>query len=307
MAWTVTYDLDEFRAAAGGFLRARPARHTTLLTVVSSLVAAGSGRYGDQPPVYGWWTGEEADPVSAVQGSVHGPAQGAFLCTPPYPPLLSPLSGEAAQELARILARDREWQITGVNAGRETAETFATAWQRLTGASSSVEQFHRLYRLGDLIPPDPAPPGRARTATTADRDLLITWCEGFARDTGALMGDAAKQVDDKLSHDGITLWELDGRPVACAGISRTVADMARVALVYTPPELRGRGYAGAATAAVSRAARAAGVTEVLLFTDLANPTSNALYQRLGYRPVEDHLLLSFTSADHPVPEQGHPS
>ncbi|ASQ98007.1 GNAT family N-acetyltransferase [Streptomyces sp. 11-1-2] len=294
MAWTVTYDLDEFRAAAGDFLGARPARHTTLLTVVSSLVAGGSGRYGEQPPVYGWW---------AEEGSV----EGAFLCTPPYPPLLSPLPGGAARALARTLAGDGERRITGVNAGRETAETFATAWAGLTGAVSGVEQSHRLYRLSTLTPPDPAPPGRPRTATAADRDLLLTWYERFARETRALMDDVAAQVDDKLSHDGITLWELDGRPVACAGISRTVAGMARVALVYTPPELRGRGYAGAATAAVSRAARAAGVQEVLLFTDLDNPTSNALYQRLGYRPLEDHLVLSFTSAERTVPEQGHPS
>ncbi|MFJ2198306.1 GNAT family N-acetyltransferase [Streptomyces violaceusniger] len=294
MAWTVTYDLDEFRAAAGDFLGARPARHTTLLTVVSSLVAGGSGRYGEQPPVYGWWAGE-------------GSVEGAFLCTPPYPPLLSPLPGEAARALARTLAGDGEQKITGVNAGRETAATFATAWTDLTGARSDVEQNHRLYRLSTLTPPDPAPPGRPRTATAADRDLLLTWYEGFARESRGLMDDVAAQVDDKLGHDGITLWELDGRPVACAGISRTVAGMARVSLVYTPPELRGRGYAGAATAAVSRAARAAGVQEILLFTDLDNPTSNALYQRLGYRPLEDHLVLSFTSAERTVPEQGHPS
>ncbi|MGA6152630.1 GNAT family N-acetyltransferase [Stenotrophomonas sp. NPDC087984] len=294
MAWTVTYDLDEFRAAAGDFLGARPARHTTLLTVVSSLVAGGSGRYGEQPPVYGWWAGE-------------GSVEGAFLCTPPYPPLLSPLPGEAARALARTLAGDGEQKITGVNAGRETAETFATAWTELTGARGDVEQNHRLYRLATLTPPDPAPPGRPRTATAADRDLLLTWYEGFARESRGLMDDVAAQVDDKLGHDGITLWELDGRPVACAGISRTVAGMARVSLVYTPPELRGRGYAGAATAAVSRAARAAGVREILLFTDLGNPTSNALYQRLGFRPLEDHLVLSFTSAERTVPEQGHPS
>ncbi|WP_432253618.1 GNAT family N-acetyltransferase [Streptomyces sp. HNM1019] len=295
MAWTVTYDLEEFRAAAGGFLRTHPARNTTLLTVVSSLTVAGSDRYGDQPPVYGWWTGGG------------GAVEGAFLCTPPYPPLLSALSGEAARALARTLARDGGLKVTGVNAGRGTAETFAAAWNGLTGAVSTVEQTHRLYRLDALTPPDPAPPGRPRAATTADRDLLITWYEAFARETGALRGDVARQVDDRLGHDGITIWELDGRPVACAGISRTIADMARVALVYTPPELRGRGYAGAATAAVSGAARAAGTREVLLFTDLDNPTSNALYRRLGYRPLEDHLLLSFSSAERAVPEQGHPS
>ncbi|MGV9853298.1 GNAT family N-acetyltransferase [Streptomyces sp. NPDC003442] len=295
MAWTVTYDLEEFRAAVGGFLRAHPARNTTLLTVVTSLTVAGSGRYGAEPPVYGWWTGGG------------GAVEGAFLCTPPYPPLLSALCGEAVRALARTLARDGELKVTGVNAGRETAEAFAATWTDVAGAMSTVEQTHRLYRLDALTPPDPAPPGRPRTATTADRDLLITWCEGFARETGALRGDAAAQVDDKLGHDGITVWELDGRPVACAGISRTIAGMARVSLVYTPPELRGRGYAGAAAAAVSGAARAAGVQEVLLFTDLDNPTSNALYQRLGYRPLEDHLLLSFISAGSAVPEQGPPS
>jgi predicted GNAT family acetyltransferase len=67
--------------------------------------------------------------------------------------------------------------------------------------------------------------------------------------------------------------------------------------VYTPPERRGRGYAGATTAAVSQAALDAGVREVVLYTDLANPVSNALYERLGYRGVEDRVILSF---DPPV-------
>jgi len=75
-----------------------------------------------------------------------------------------------------------------------------------------------------------------------------------------------------------------------------VAGMVRVGPVYTPPEWRGRGYAGAATAAVSQAAVDAGVREVVLYTDLANSTSNALYQRLGYRPVEDRVIFSFEPA-----------
>ena len=80
---------------------------------------------------------------------------------------------------------------------------------------------------------------------------------------------------------------------ARSSVLLTVTGMVRVGSVYTPPAVRGRGYAGAVTAAVSRAARDAGVREVVLFTDLANPTSNALYQRLGYRPVEDRVTFSF--------------
>ncbi len=78
-----------------------------------------------------------------------------------------------------------------------------------------------------------------------------------------------------------------------AGHTREVAGMVRVAPVYTPPGLRTRGYAAAVTAAVSRAVRDAGATDVVLFTDLDNPTSNALYQRLGYRPIHDRVRLSF--------------
>jgi predicted GNAT family acetyltransferase len=72
--------------------------------------------------------------------------------------------------------------------------------------------------------------------------------------------------------------------------------MARVGPVYTPPALRRRGYAGAATAAASQAALDAGARVVVLYTDLANPTSNALYQRLGHRPVEDRVVMSFAPA-----------
>ncbi|WP_432039423.1 GNAT family N-acetyltransferase [Streptomyces cucumeris] len=307
MTWTTTDDLDAFLAAAGGFLRGRPAEHTVLLTVAASLAAAGSGRYGERPPRYGWWRPDPgAGPEPGAGGDGEGSVGGAFLCTPPYPLVLSPLPDEAAEELVRVLAEPGAAHgplppVTGVNTGRRTAETFAAAWERLTGAGAEVEQTQRLYRLGALTPPEPAPPGRARTATAADRALLLTWYEGFARDTGALKGDVSRAVDDRLSHGGITLWEVDGAPVSSAAVSRTEAGMIRVALVYTPPELRGRGYAGAATAAVSRAARDAGAEEVLLFTDLANPTSNALYQRLGYRPVEDHLQLSFTAPGTTAP------
>jgi GNAT superfamily N-acetyltransferase len=77
-----------------------------------------------------------------------------------------------------------------------------------------------------------------------------------------------------------------------APCTRAVGRMVRIGPVCTPPPLRGRGYAGGATAAVSQAALDTGATQVVLYTDLANPTSNALYERLGYRPVENRIVLS---------------
>ncbi len=281
MTWRTTGDVDEFLATAGGFLRADPARNTILLTVAETLRTRGATAFGEADPLFGWWR-----PVDTGVRS-------AFLQTPPHPLLLAEAPGDAAPTLAEVLAAvDRP--LPGVNAGAGTAEAFAATWRRLTGAAATVSRRTRLHRLDELVPPRPAPPGSDRVAAAADRDLLVDWYEAFGREIGEPGGFAAV-VDDALDHGGVILWEVDGVPVSMASRTRVVAGMARVAPVYTLPELRGRGYAGAVTVAVSRAARDAGATEVVLFTDLANPTSNALYQRLGYRPVEDHVVLSFAA------------
>ncbi len=148
-----------------------------------------------------------------------------------------------------------------------------------------------MYRLGTLLPPSPAPEGRARPATRADRALLVAWVEGFADATGQSKSSAAWLVDEGTERGSLTLWESGGTPVALAGRSRMLAGTVRVTLVYTPPEFRGRGYGAAVAAEASRAARAQGAAEVLLFADLANPTSNGVYLRVGYEPVADRLLL----------------
>ena len=276
MAWSTTADLDEYLTAAGEFLEARPARNTVPLTVAARLRARGMAAYGGAGPLFGWWR------------SPDGRTGGAFSETPPFPVLLATMPPQAATTLATELARLGH-QVSGVNGASAAAHAFAAQWQRVTGRCAQVRVRERLFRLGELVPPSPPPPGRARIAGAADHDLIAGWFGEFAREAGTRLGDHA----DQLSYGGLTLWEDGGTPVAAAGISRQVAAMARVAPVYTPPRHRRHGYAAAATATVSQAARDAGATEVVLFTDLANPTSNALYRRLGYRPVEDHVVLSF--------------
>jgi predicted GNAT family acetyltransferase len=126
-----------------------------------------------------------------------------------------------------------------------------------------------------------------------DRELLLHWLKSFHDDLGEPDHDPDKTVSDRISYGGLTLWELDGDPVSLAGASRMESGVVRVAPVYTPPDLRGRGYAGAVTSVVTQAALATGADDVVLFTDVANPTSNGLYQRLGYRPIEDRVVMEF--------------
>ncbi len=193
--------------------------------------------------------------------------------------------------------------LTLVNVPAPAQAASLAAWAAATGGSGAARLRMRLYRLAGLLAPDPLPPGSARVAGDGDRDLLIRWHEEFGReDEAAGHEDASRVVDDRLSYGGLIVWELAGRAVAMAGSTREVAGVVRVSAVYTPPDQRRRGFGGAVTTAASQAALAAGATEVVLFTNLANPTSNALYQRLGYRPAEDRVLLAVDRPGRPAPD-----
>jgi predicted GNAT family acetyltransferase len=281
MAWTLTDSLDDYLAGAGDYLRADPVQHTVELAATERMLVSGADTFGAETPVFGWWRATEPDaPISAV-----------CFHTPPYPLLLSG-AVQAVAPLAAALASRRR-SLPGVNGPAELAEPFAEAWQEQTGVRASVERRSRLYELDQLIPPDPMPPGRARLATQADADLLAAWFTQFALDIGEVHGDPQSGLRDQLSFGGLTLWESDGIPVSMAGHNRPAAGVIRVGPVYTPATLRGRGYGGAVTVAISQAALDRGAT-VILFTDLANPTSNELYARLGYVPVGDRLVLAFS-------------
>ena len=280
MTWTLTDDLGAYLAAAAGFLRSQPVRHTIQLSAVETLRARGASAFGETAPLFGWWR------------SGTGEITAALLHTPPYPVLLTRLPERSAQPLAEALAGCGR-QLPGVTAQQDDAAQFAAAWSRLTGASSQESRRSRLFRLGQLRPTVPGPRGAARVAATADRALLESWLAAFAEEVGERAGRPADIVDERLSYHGLTLWETDGTAVSLAGLHRPAAGTVRVSPVYTPAGHRGQGYGGAVTAAVSQAALDAGADHVVLFTDLANPTSNALYQRLGYRPVEDRVVLRF--------------
>ncbi|MFE2376443.1 GNAT family N-acetyltransferase [Streptomyces sp. NPDC059398] len=278
MTWTFTRDLDVFLATAEPAAAAHPAENTLVLTITAALRRHGPRFYGDGTPLFGWWR------------SADGTVDGSVVWTPPRPLQVGVVPPEAVPPLAQALG---ERGVTAVNAERGVADALTASWRGRT-----VAQEQRLYRLAELTPPSPCPAGRARTATFADRALLIEWRRAFGRDTGQSADRVESAVDDRLSYGGLSLWEHRGVPVSMAGVTRPTAGTVRVAPVYTPPGLRGRGYAAAVTAHVSRAALDAGMAEVLLFTDLANPTSNGVYQRIGYRPLAERVVV--TGAGRPA-------
>ncbi|WP_327068627.1 GNAT family N-acetyltransferase [Kitasatospora sp. NBC_01302] len=287
MTWTCTEDVAEFRAHAEGFLGEHPAANTVLLTLVHRL-AAGQSVGGDPalPPRLGWWRAGPQAPVTA-----------AFVQTPPHALRLSAMAPERAAELA--LALPEGWSgLSGVAATTAVAEAFAGAWAERFDLTTDVRERLRLYRLGELVLPTVR--GRLRAAGPDDHALLVGWWQAFLTEVGIpAFTPVEESVARRTAEGDILVWESDGadeqvRPVSIAAVSPTLAGMSRIGPVYTPPEERGHGYASAVTAGASTLAIARGAQEVLLYTDLANPVSNSIYQKIGYRPVADNLELSFT-------------
>jgi GNAT superfamily N-acetyltransferase len=294
MAWRLTNDLDEFLDAAGEHLRSEPVQHTVPLTVLETLRVSGLSVFGDDPPVFGW------------HRSADGAADGAFFQTPPFPFMVASLPPDSAASLLDLLAAQRRLPAA-VNVAGQDEPSFVAAWTAATGGTGTAQLRTRLFRLGVLVPPDPAPPGAARVAGQADRNLLIDWHAAFGREAdGGVLEDPARMVSDRLSHHGLMLWEAGGEPVAMGGLTREVAGVVRVAPVYTPPGQRRRGYGAAITTAVSQAALDGGAAAVVLFTDMANPASNALYRRLGYRPVGDRVVLELSGGGGQADVTGKP-
>ncbi|MBW4719672.1 GNAT family N-acetyltransferase [Saccharothrix obliqua] len=272
MRWHSTDDVHEFLARAGDFLRSRPVPHTMTLTVVEKARV-----HGAPGTVFGWL--ETGGEVHAV---LHRRSTRRLN--------LSRVSADQAGALADHLG---DQALAGVTADRDTALAFAEAWKRRTGAEFTHGLWVRLHRLGTLTPPRPAPEGRARVAGDGDLEHVIRWCREFMADVDEPPFDS--WAETRYAEKRYTFWEND-TPVAMAGWTPVIGGMVRVDPVYTPARFRGRGYAAAVTAEVSRAALAAGADEVVLFTDPHNRTSNALYHRLGYVPVIDFAGYDFAPA-----------
>jgi RimJ/RimL family protein N-acetyltransferase len=279
--WHLTEDVDEFLARAGEFLRSRPALHTTQLSVTEKLRTLGAAAYEGKFPVFG----------RLERG---GEVEATFYRFPSRGMNVTSLTPEQADSLAaRLTAMDRA--LPSITADEETIAVFTEAWQKRTGATAASRVRLHLYRLGTLTPPDPHPEGRGRLVGEKDQEHLMQWCREFAADVEEdVTIDAATWANTRFAEKRYTYWEVpDGTPVSMAGVNPMVAGMVRVDPVYTPAPLRGRGYAGAVTVEVSRAALAAGAKEIVLYTNAANPTSNALYRRLGYVPVVDWAAYDF--------------
>lgn len=222
-------------------------------------------------------------------------ALAAFM-TPPRPLVLATRRPDVDAETAEV-ARwlwDHEHVPRALIADVAVAEAFVADWSQLSGARAELKMRQRLHVLRRVMPV-PRPAGKLRRAGTGDLELLERWVGAFH---GEALGESVdpelrERISVRLAAGELYLWD-DGEPRTMAASARPTLRGIAINGVYTPPELRGRGYATAAVAELSQWLLNDGREFCVLYTDLANPTSNAIYARIGYMPVADSRLYEFS-------------
>ena len=213
-----------------------------------------------------------------------GSVVGCAFLSPPHQVLLTDMPAAAGPALAGELA-DGYPSLPAVLGPPDLAEAFARAWVALRGGAFRPGTDQRLYRL-DVVTP-PGGPGGLRPVRPDEIPLVARWADEFARDVHARFGPGEERISGWIERGHVFVWEDGGVPVSMAAAHGRTPRGARIGYVYTPPELRRRGYAGALVATLSQRLLDSGMDFCVLYADLSNSTTNALYQKMGYRPLSD--------------------
>lgn len=286
-----------FLDRAEPWLLRREAENNLALGVATSLV-------GRRPPA------DSVPPAATSVPPVSSPAAplyfatiergsavvGCSFRTPPYKLGLTRMPLVAAPLLARDVAEVYD-ELPAVLGPDGVARAFADAWGQLKGARVTPGARQRIHILERVVPPSRTAPGVMRRAGPADVSLVARWLGSFVKETR--LGDPVEPMERARRLCGgeggnrlLALW-VDGEPVSMAGFPAHTRHGVRIGYVYTPEARRRRGYATALVAELSSHALDLGFSHCVLYTDLANPTSNRIYRGVGYRPLRDVMDVEF--------------
>lgn len=278
-------DGGSFLAAVQGWLGAHESANSLVLGLAARL-QADPNFYPTQPV---FKTVEDATGLAL-----------AALMTPPHNLILAGEREDTLDAVRALVERlvAEGWELPGVTGPSSLARQFALAWSEAHGISFHPHSLERVFELTEVIPPT-WPPGCLRVANANDHDLVARWWYDFNLNTLGIddMQQSIQSAERRIGDSSLHVWD-NGGPVSMAAWTRPVGRGISIGPVYTPPEHRRLGYASACVASLSQKMLDLGYAYVALFTDLANPTSNHIYQAIGYRPICDYDELSFAP---PVP------
>lgn len=281
-------DPAEFRRRAASLL-IDEAHHNLMLGILGTLVSS--------PEVY-----PQCRLYLVLEGDE---ARSAALITPPYDLVVADTAELAAiAALAETLVADDHPGIPGVLGNRPTIDVFVEVWEKATGDTARLQMAQGVFALTEVAEVE-AGAGAPRRAVASDQGLIEMWMREFLREAlpDEPLDEArmSRMIVRRLSGQGAEaywLWERDGQPVAWTGHGNPTGSGIRIGPVYTPRERRGNGYATGLVAAQSRWLIENGFDFCFLYTDLANPTSNAIYERIGYRQVAESAKYGLNEPSH---------
>jgi predicted GNAT family acetyltransferase len=260
----------EFLDRAGAWLEIAEAENNLILGIATDL-RNYSGTF-KIPPYY--MTLEEYDLLV-----------GAAFMHPPRQLIVSRMPNEALLTLADYLLSNGA-PLSGVNGPSPMADLFAQYWAEKKG-HRRLDLNQRIYACENVDNVQRSP-GQLRIATQGDEPLLTRWAEGFCQDAGIPneTESTKARIPYWLTKGWLHVWEYR-EVVSMTSLNRETRQGFAVSLVYTPPHFRNKGYATSCVAALTQRTLDSGKTFCCLYTDHANPTSNSIYQKIGYRPVCD--------------------
>ncbi|MEM9722323.1 MAG: GNAT family N-acetyltransferase [Bacteroidota bacterium] len=214
--------------------------------------------------------------------------KGAAIQTPPRNLVISQMGKEAIEAMVEYLL-EHHVEFPGIVGPEPTVGTFAAAWKYSTGNSWSLHMKQMMYALHEVIPVNGIP-GTCIQASTDALEIVAKWFQAFGMEAlpfnapptwSQSLEDAARRI----GKEEIFLWKLGDSYRSMAGVSSPTPNGIRVNGVFTPKEYRGKGYASTHVATVSQLQLAQGRKFCFLYTDATNPTSNKVYQQIGYQFV----------------------
>ncbi len=260
---------------AGGCLAAQPVELNLIWSLLSERVVSGApGRY--------WLAEADGDVAGIVMESPPG-----------HRAATSPMRREHADAMAAAISGEGH-RLSGIAGEASTASAFAGCWSERVRTAAVVQDAQRLYLLGRLVRPEGVP-GRLRRAEVFERELVIEWWSAFQVETGAPTAEVSAAADFGLSTGRLFFWD-DGGARCLARATEPLGGISRIGAVFTPPEWRRRGYASACVGALSERVRHESGAISVLYAQLGNPSSNAIYRRLGFEAVSEALIYSFVDA-----------
>ena len=231
------------------------------------------------------------DPIYLATVETKGAVSGCAIRTPPFELALTQMPEAAIPLLLRDLV-DVYPSLSDVFGPEMIAARFAKLWTKEFGGTPKLHGKERLYSLERVVPPSSPPSGLLRLAEHKELELVVNWHARFCEEQGLPDRGLKHRAEQLVKEGSLFLWE-DGIPRSTAAIVAETHRGARVGYVYTPQPFRGHGYASICVAQLSQRLLEQGRRFCCLYADLANPTSNSIYKRLGYESVCDVAYFKF--------------